>query len=116
MSLLYPRTITITRSTPNNAVGVQGYSGVTETSETTVFAGLSAAIQFNREKGVGEAGLPGDVYNRTGFLILIPAASAALGSITERDIVTDDIGKRYQVTAAIWTLFGYSLHTVLLEA
>lgn len=117
MSLLYPRTISVRRANVNNAVGAQGYGGLSAANETVLFTGLSAAIQNQRPRGKPDPGLPSDAYGISGFDVLIPLSEAPTpGSITERDIIVDDTNKRYQVVTAYWTPLGFNLYTILLEA
>lgn len=115
MSFLYPRTITITRPNPTNTVGAAPYSGEVRSDETTIVMGLPASIQ-HRRKGSSTHGteLPSDAP-RTDWVIFIPKSQAARGLIAERDIVTDDLGKRYQVAAAYWDSLGYQLPVSLLQ-
>ena len=42
--------------------------------------------------------------------------SATSYSIRDRDIVVDDEGYRYSIAAASWTVFGYQLNCIRLEA
>ena len=109
MSFLYPRTITVTRPTTQTAVGTRGYSGLKSTNETSVVTGLPASIQWDSRGKTAEAGLPGDSTGRQQWRIYIPKGNAALGLINKDDIVTDDQGTRYQVTAPYWDSLGYSL-------
>jgi hypothetical protein len=119
---IYNRTITITRPNVQAAVGSEGYGGVNAAtglnpaSETTVATGLPASIQLASSMAKPLADLPSDIYNRTGWKIFIPASSAALGLINDRDIVTDDQSQRYQVTANNWDILGYTLMCERLEA
>jgi hypothetical protein len=115
MSFLYPRTITVTRPNPETGFGAQPYSAVLPTDETQILSAVTASIQ-NRRKGMSGRGndLPSD-SGKTDWAIFIPFSQAALGSIAERDIVTDDLGKRYQVAAAWWDSLGYQLVCSLLQ-
>lgn len=58
--------------------------------------------------------LPTDA-GKTDWAIFIPLSQAVRGLITEDDIVTDDLGKRYQVAAAWWDSLGYQLVCTLLQ-
>lgn len=114
----YPRTVTISRPNVNDTPGDRGYSGVTKADETLILSGLSASIQLSRNSGKPDGGTPSDAYNRASFDINIPAsdvAADAIGTIKENDIATDDLGKRYQISAADWTPQGYNLSTDLLK-
>lgn len=116
MSFLYPRVVSVSRPKVDNSVGAQNYSGVTRGEEDPVVENLPASIQLQRRSGAPDGKTPSDAYARSGFNILIPLNACALGVITERDIITDDLGKRYQVIGAYWNSLGYNLSTELLEA
>lgn len=113
---VYPRTVAITRPNVNDTPGVRGYSGVTKANESPIASGLPASIQFLARLSKPLGGTPSDASDRGGFRILIPSTAAAEGLITERDIATDDLGKRYQVFVAWWDTLGYNLQCELLEA
>lgn len=113
---LYPRVVAVTRPATNETPGGQDYSGTQKATETAIVSGLPASIQFTGRLSTPLGGTPSDATDRAGFRILIPAFAAADGLITERDIVTDDLGKRYQVFAGYWDSLGYNLQAELLEA
>ena len=112
---LYPRTVSIRRQQEQTGGGVKPYAGEIPADETVVASGLPASIQFQRLSGAPDAKVPSDAYNRAGWNIFVPMASASLGEITELDVVVDDLGKRYQVTAAYWNSLGYKIAAELLE-
>lgn len=116
MSFIYPRTIAISRPNTNDTPGDRGYSGVTKANETQIAAGLPASIQLDTKGGKPDGDVPSDAYGRSAYRIFIPQSAAALGLINERDIVTDDLGKRYQVVGDYWNSLGYNLACTLLEA
>lgn len=113
MSFIYPRIVSITRPNPTTVVGAAPYSGEVRTDESPIAKGLSASIQQRRKNAASHGELPSDAP-RTDWAIFIPKRAATLGLITERDIVTDDLGKRYQVSAAYWDSLGYQLLATLL--
>jgi hypothetical protein len=115
MSLLYPRTISITRANTTTSVGLQGYQGETQANETTVVSGLPASIQSKGVAGTPLEGLPADIRARTVWRIFVPGSQLALGVVLDRDVVTDDLGDRYQVTAAYWNFLGHNLMCEKLE-
>lgn len=115
MSFVYPRTVAVTRPTQEAGIGAVGYGGQMPGTEDPVATDLPASIQFRKAHGGNEAGLPGDA-GRSGWRILIPKGAAALGLIQARDIVTDDLGDRYQVAGAYWNSLGYNLSAERLEA
>lgn len=116
MSFIYPRSISIRRPNANNAVGAQPYSGVIEANETVIATALPASIQLQSKGGTPEAGTPSDAFSMSRYNIMIPAASAALGLIADRDVVVDDLGERYQVVGNYWNSLGYNLSATRLEA
>jgi hypothetical protein len=116
VSFVYPRTIAITRPNTNDTPGDRGYSGVTKANETPIVSGLPASIQLQSKGGAPLGGTPSDAFSMSRYAVMIPFAAAALGLIEERDIVTDDLGKRYQVVGAYWNSLGHNLSCTLLEA
>ncbi|WGS53576.1 hypothetical protein LFL96_21195 [Paraburkholderia sp. D15] len=116
MSFIYPRTISITRPAQDTAVGYSSsYSGVQPSNETPVASDLPASIQLKKERGKPDPNLPADAAAKTFWTVFIPLGSAPLGLIRTNDIVTDDIGNRYQITGAYWNSLGYAALAELLE-
>jgi len=114
-SFIYPRTITITRPVPQSGVGAVGYGGLQPSNETTVATGLPASIQFDRTGTSPRASLPGDSIGNGMWRVFIPGASAQNGLINSQDVITDDLGVRYQVSAPYWNSLGYALRVEKLE-
>ncbi len=73
-------------------------------TETIVAVGLSASIQQIKESKQPMENLPGDTVRGTLWSIFIRKPRTL---IRDRDIITDDLGVRYQVTAAYWNSLGY---------
>ena len=125
----YSRTIAVTRPAADTGVGLGSYSQLQATTETAVIG--TVTYTAGTSKFVSLTGVPATISNdasdraiggmipasarRMEFRIVLPASAAALGTITEKDIVTDDLGKRYQVSAATWGPLGYNLRASLLE-
>lgn len=112
---IYARTITIKRPNPLAGVGAQGYSSLQSTNETVRFTGIPASIQRQRRIGHSDSGVPSATDSKGGYGIYVPDYALVLGDVTERDVVIDDLGKRYQVMNAYWNILGYKLVCVLLE-
>lgn len=111
MSFLYPRTVSVKRQVPASGVGaLGGYGGETLATESVIMTGLSASIQSSSNAARSEL-LPGSARGSSWTIFL----HAKLGSITERDTVVDDLGKRYQVTSAYYNSLGYKLTADLLD-
>lgn len=116
MSFLYPRTIAVTRPAAQTGVGFQSaYAADQAATETPVATGLRASIQVKREGQKNPVALPGD-GNAPYWDIFIPRRDAVNGLIKQRDIITDDLGERYQVSANYWDSLGYRLRAMKLEA
>lgn len=115
MSFLYPRTVAITRQAVSTGGGVKGYSGMQPSQESSIAAGLPASIQLAKERGKPEANLPAD-SGKTLWKVLMPLSAVTLGTIQSRDIITDDLGARYQVIGPYWNSLGYNLLCERLEA
>lgn len=114
MSFLYPRTITVRRAAREKDYGAVGYSGADPADETVVVRNVPASIQNRPSRGTPDGGLPTDAYTRSGWNIFCRLRDRTL--ITERDIIVDDIGKRYLVIAGYWDSLGYNCSAELLEA
>jgi len=116
MSFLYDRTITITRAAPQTGAGLQSYGGDVEASEVMILSGQAAGIQARRQGIANKPGLPLDV--RMGewriYFRMAPGFDATL--IQDRDFVTDDQGRRFQVVTAYPNPMGWSLSCQRMEA
>lgn len=99
MSFLYPRTIQISRQNRDAAVGAQPYSGVTEVNETLIVSGVAAHIQSDRQGTAPIAKLAADAAGESTWKIIFRLPR---GTVQTRDIITDDLGNRYQVIAPDW--------------
>lgn len=99
MSFLYPRVVSITRPNRNTTPGVQPYSGVTRANETAILSGVPAHIQSDRQGTAPSAALAADAAGQSIWKIIM---KLPLGQVVERDIITDELGKRYQVISADW--------------
>jgi hypothetical protein len=110
MSFLYPRTISVRRQKipAQGSVGVQPYGGDQPANEAVILTGIAAGVQKDRIGSASPSNLPSS-SKLPYYIILIPAASAPLGTINKNDIVVDDLGVRYQVHDPYWTPLGYQL-------
>ncbi len=105
MSFIYPRTVTITRPTPDTGIGVRPFSAEQANQETLILANVAASIQYDSTTRKLTAGLPADIYTGSRWMMFI---CAPLGTMQDNDIITDDLGIRYQVHASYWDSFGYN--------
>lgn len=99
-TVVYSRVITIKRPNLTSGIGAIGYQGVTEVDETAIAAGLPAAIQLasaGRNTQTGE--LPADSAGPLVWKVFLPqTVMPSLPVIHERDVIYDDLGRRFQVT------------------
>lgn len=116
MSFIYPRVISILRPAAQTGFGALPPSGAGLAAETAIASGLPASIQQKSTGARPDAGVPADATNRSFWRVLIPLGALALGSVQRGDIVVDDLGQRYQVTAPYWNSLGHNLLVERLEA
>lgn len=117
-TFLYPRTIAVTRPTEPSNVGDVGYSGLEIAEETSVVSGLPASIQVkttsSRERS---SNLPGSPPAPIVWEIYIPReAGVTANTIQDRDVITDEFGRRFQIEAAYFHPMGWTIAAVRLEA
>ena len=112
-SFLYPNTISICRPNSNDAVGSQPYGGLSVADETIIAAGIPAHVQADRQGTRPEAGLPADAAGQSTWKVIFKGAK---GLARERDVVTDEQGKRYQVVSAAWGPLVTTCRAQLLQA
>lgn len=115
MSFLYPRTVALSRTTSQAGQGKLGYGGKTQAGETEIRAGVPASIQLRREGQRNSTGLPADGA-RPSWDIFTPRSAFQPGDVVDRDILTDDLGRRFQVLGDYIDSLGGKLRAERLEA
>jgi hypothetical protein len=115
VSFLYPRTVRFTRPAAQTGVGKQPYGGQTRAGETAIATaqGLPASIQKRRE-GIAGSMLPSDAAKPTWY-VFIPRGKLAAGVVQDRDVMTDDLGNRFQVIDPYVDSMGANLTVLSLE-
>lgn len=100
MSFIYPRTITITRpGAQTQKVGFQEQSPSSQKKlEKELACDIPASIQAQKASGKPPVGLPGDGAAQT-WRVFTPRSELDDGLVQDRDIITDDLGRRFQVVA-----------------
>ena len=111
MSFLYPRTISVYRDAEPLTAGLQSYMAPNQSQ--LVAAGIAASIQLKKQVSTQPADLPADISRRTYWNIIF---RAPLGTVLDNDTIVDDLGVRYQVTAAYWNSLGYNCLCERMEA
>lgn len=100
------RSVSLARQASLSGVGAVGYSGVIAPTMILGVGGLwPASILMEGGAGAGP-GLPGDA-TEAGWKILLPVSIPL--TIEASDILTDDLGRRFEVLAAELTDLGWRL-------
>lgn len=115
MSFLYPRTISVYSPAAQTGEGVLGYGGQTQAGETAKVSGVRASIQLRREGQRSQVGLPGD-GSRPSWDIFTSRRALAVGVVRDRDIIVDDLGRRFQVLGDYIDSLGGKFRVETLEA
>jgi hypothetical protein len=112
---MYPRTVSFTRPAAQTGIGKQPYGGQTRATETDILEAqsLPASIQKRRE-GVSGSMLPSDAAKPTWY-VFVPRGKLAAGVVQDRDIMTDDLGNRFQVIDPYVDSMGANLTVLSLE-
>lgn len=114
MSFLYPRKVSIYRPSNQTVAGENPYSGLANDQLTILFSSLQCAVQMRKATGTPLLGLPGGQSAKPIYVVLI--LGLKIGDIKDRDVVVDDEGYRYQVTANYWTPLSYQITCERLES
>ncbi|MFM0630768.1 hypothetical protein [Paraburkholderia xenovorans] len=117
MSFIYPRVIKISRQPSATGGGLQPYSGMNPAAEVDLFIDLPASIQQKSTGGRPDPGLPADAANRSLWRVFMPrSVNLPPESVLRGDIVTDETGQRYMVSAPYINSLGPNLLVERLEA
>lgn len=116
---LYPRRVTVKRPTSSGpSGGLLAYQGVRESAEVVVATGLPAVVDIassGRNSSVG--GLPADAPGPIKWTITLPPwIVATIPQIEERDVIYDDLGRRFHVSAYEPHPLGARIDVVRVEA
>lgn len=111
MSFLFPRTVRLSRPNGDPGTGARPYSGLLQANETAILT-TSAHIQPDRQGKPPLEGLPGDAVGQPTWKLIL---KLPLGTVRKRDVLTDDLGTRYQVAYSAWTPLGTTVLAVELN-
>ena len=111
-SFLFPSIIRLSRPQGNAGAGAQPYSGLSQQRETTIVTAARAHIQPDRQGQAPLAGLPADAAGQPTVKIILKLPK---GVVQRRDVLTDDLGSRYQAVQSTWTPLGTTVLAVTLN-
>ena len=116
MSFMYDRKITISRAAVQTGAGLQSYGGDIEAAETVVISGLMASMQPRRSGQRNQPGLPLDGTKAEWHIYFRMPSGCDPTLVQDRDFVTDDLARRFQVISAYPSPLGFALHCIRMEA
>ncbi len=97
-------------------MGFQGEAPSSQRSlETTIATGIPASIQAKRAAGQIPVGLPGDGKQNT-WRVFTPLGALQDGQVQDRDIITDDLNRRFQIVADYTNSMGAAFLAERMEA
>ena len=128
-------TITLTRpNSQRNTTGGQARGLPSQPGSTGTYRGLSstravmgpgeavqrenvpAALVGTTGRATGTGELPSDAPGPSRWRVYLPPSAFPNGSVETRDILTDQFGRRFQVSVAYFSALGYRAETVELES
>ncbi len=112
MSFLFPSLIRLSRPQGITGAGAQPYSGLSQAKETVIVTAAKAHIQPDRQGQAPLSGLPADAAGQPTVKIILKLPK---GIVQRRDVLTDDLGSRYQAIQAVWTPLGTTVLAVTLN-
>jgi len=117
VSFIYPRVIKITRPPAQpEAVGWQGDAPSSlRSKETDVACDIPASIQAKSAGGSNPVGLPGDGKTNQ-WRVLTPLGALDDGQVQNRDLIYDDLGRRFQVIGDYTNSLGANFIVERMEA
>ena len=102
-NLIYPRTITITRSAYTNT------GGGLEPTDSIIATGIAASIQLKSVRPLvnNASTMPAGSASNPGMATWIIIFQGTMGLVKKDDKITDDLGVAYEVDGPWWDSLGY---------
>ena len=91
-------------------------TGNVQAGEIAIVAGVPVNILGTTGRATGTGELPSDAPGPSRWRIALPASVCPKGSVKDRDVLIDEEGYRYQVSAAVWTAIGYRCEAIRTES
>ena len=99
-----PRVVSLFRPAAVTTVGLSAYGGNTEATETAMMTGWPASILQGTKGERGDVSVPDNVKSPW-YALRLPVLAGV--TIQSGDIVTDDLSRRYTISSAELTAFGW---------
>lgn len=106
--------LSVWRDNADNSIGAVGFGGVSPANETPIVYEFPGAMQWTREGAHPVADLPSDLIRKGGWLIFLPAIPNV--TLKERDVISDDQGRRFVAMSVYLSDLGYRILAEMLEA
>lgn len=106
------RVMSAARAPVQTGIGALPYNGETPGNEVAVMTAWPASVLYTQKGRSAEVGLPMDLPSPF-FEILMPDYPGV--TLRSGDVLTDDLGQRYVVSAAELTELGWRLSTQMAE-
>ena len=116
MDCIFDRIITVSRPVSQTGAGQQPYGGNARASETVIISGIPASIEQRRTGQRNDPNLPLDGSRATWRIYIDEGVVPDSSAIQDRDFITDDLGRRFQVVAGNPDFMGWTIHVERMEA
>lgn len=113
MSGIYVTNITLTRVPDSTSINDHNYEG-REYPLVVIATDIPCTLQQKSYSNKPITGLPQDLSNDSIWNAYFKRKTAAKGFFKERDVLIDDLNRKFEVLAAYWNILGYKLVTKLL--
>lgn len=107
-------TFSVWRDNAQEEVGAVGFSGVSPANEKPMVYAFPGAMQWTRVGAHPVADLPSDLMRKGGWLFFLPTIPNV--TLKERDVISDDQGRRFLAMSVYLSDLGYRILAEMLEA
>lgn len=119
MSFLYPRTMAVQRAAQQAAgqpLGARPYGGQSKDTMADVIEDVRCNVQARGQNRANPTALPADTQTAQWSINIPLGAVPVETTIQDRDLITDDLGRRFRVTHAYPHSLGWRLTCERLSA
>jgi hypothetical protein len=115
MVQMYARRIKIERPDLTTGEGAIGYGGLTRAKLSTIFTDIHASVQARNSGKANTVHLPADTPVAE-WRVMVKRGQLADGDVRNKDVITDDLGRRFEVKSDYCHGMGMTLTVDRLEA